>query len=114
MQGGQPSTITPSSYGTPLSCVCTPNQAAGLGAYGSGLSAIPTIGQSGGQSMVYNIPGKKKRIKIMFKKVKNIHIFSDNIPIDNILRQLGIDPHSIQPSGRFPSIGTSLSFKECV
>jgi hypothetical protein len=50
----------------------------------------------------------------MFEKVKNIRIFSDNIPIDNILRQLGIDPHSIQPSGRFPSIDTSLSFKECV
>lgn len=57
MQGGQPTTITPSSYGTPLTCVCTPNQVAGLGAYGAGLSAVPTIGQSTGQSMVYNVPG---------------------------------------------------------
>ncbi len=29
----------------------------------------------------------------------------DNIPIDNILRQLGIDPHSIQRSASFPSAG---------
>jgi hypothetical protein len=62
MQGGHPTTITPSSYGTPMTCVCTPNQAAGLGAYGSGLSAVPTIGQSAGQSMVYNVPGKKNLI----------------------------------------------------
>jgi hypothetical protein len=57
MHGGQPTTITPSSYGTPLTCVCTPNRPTGLGAYGTGLSTIPTIGQSAGQSLVYNVPG---------------------------------------------------------
>jgi hypothetical protein len=78
MQNGQPSTISSSLYGMPLSCVCTPNQIAGLGAYGSGVSTIPAIGQSSGQTTVYNVP--------------------ENIPIDNILRQLGIDPRSIQRS----------------
>ncbi len=58
MQGGQQNAITPASYGMPMTCVCTPNQAAGLGAYGGGLSAIPTIGQGPGQSMVYHVPGK--------------------------------------------------------
>lgn len=59
MQNGQTSALTPASYGVPLTCVCTPNQTAGLGAYGAGLSAVPTSGQSSGQTMVYNVPGKK-------------------------------------------------------
>jgi hypothetical protein len=59
MQNGQPVPMSPAFYGTPLSCVCTPNQTAGLGAYGSGISTMPTIGQSAGQSTVYTVPGKK-------------------------------------------------------
>jgi hypothetical protein len=50
--------MSPSLYGMPLSCVCTPNQTVGLGAYGSGISSIPTVGQSAGQSTVFNVPGK--------------------------------------------------------
>jgi hypothetical protein len=60
MQGGHPSSISSSSYGMPLTCVCTPNQIPGLGSYGTGISTIPTMGQSAGQSTVYNVPGKKK------------------------------------------------------
>ena len=63
MQNGQPSTLSSSAYGLPLTCVCAPNQLAGLGAYGSGLSTIPTLGQSLGQSLLYNIPGKGKLMK---------------------------------------------------
>jgi len=59
MQNGQPTAIPSASYGIPLSCVCTPNQSAGLGVYGSGVSTIPTIGQSVGQSTVFNVPGKQ-------------------------------------------------------
>jgi hypothetical protein len=58
MQNGQPTPMSPSLYGMPLSCVCTPNQTVGLGAYGSGISSIPTVGQSAGQSTVFNVPGK--------------------------------------------------------
>ncbi|CAF3370730.1 unnamed protein product [Rotaria socialis] len=82
MQNGQPSTLPSSSYGVPLTCVCTPNKNVGLGAYGSGVSTTPVVGQSPGQTMVYNIP--------------------ENVPVDNILRQLGIDPYSIQRSGGSP------------
>lgn len=57
MQNGQPNALGGSSYGMPLTCVCTPNQNAGLGAYGSGTSSIPMMGQTAGQSTVYNIPG---------------------------------------------------------
>jgi hypothetical protein len=72
MQTGQPSTLTPTSYGMPLTltCVCTPNQPTGLGAYGGGLSTSPIIGQSTGQTMVYNVPGKKKLILMTFMKNK--------------------------------------------
>ncbi|CAF4929050.1 unnamed protein product, partial [Rotaria magnacalcarata] len=82
MQNGQPSTLPSSSYGVPLTCVCTPNKNPGLGAYGSGVSAMPVAGQSPGQTIVYNIP--------------------ENVPLDNILHQLGIDPYSIQRSGGSP------------
>ena len=58
MQNGQSVPMSPSLYGTPLTCVCTPNQTTGLGGYGSGISAMPTIGQSAGQSTVYTVPGK--------------------------------------------------------
>ncbi len=75
MQNGQPSTLTPSSYGMPLTCVCTPNQAAGLGAYGSGLSTIPTMGQSAGQSMVYSVPGKKLILTIFMRTKENSYVF---------------------------------------
>jgi hypothetical protein len=60
MQNGQPSTIPSSSYGMPLTCVCTANPTAGLGAYGAGISTVPTMGHSAGQSIVYNVPGKNK------------------------------------------------------
>lgn len=63
MQNGQPATIPSSSYGVPLTCVCAPNQNAGLGAYGSGVSTMPTIGQSPGQTTVYNVPGMKNCLK---------------------------------------------------
>ncbi|CAF2479362.1 unnamed protein product [Rotaria sp. Silwood2] len=82
MQGGQPNTISPSIYGTPLTCVCTPNTMGGLAAYGSGVSTVPAFGQSTGQTAIFNVP--------------------DNVPIDNILRQLGIDPCTIQRSSNLP------------
>ncbi len=75
MQNGQPSTITPSSYGMPLTCVCTPSQAAGLGAYSGGLSTIPTMGQSGGQSMVYNVPGKNLILTTFMKNEEYSYVF---------------------------------------
>jgi hypothetical protein len=34
----------------------------GLGAYGSGISSIPTMYPSSAQSMVYSVPGKKEII----------------------------------------------------
>jgi hypothetical protein len=43
-----------------LSCVCSQNSNTGLGIYGSGLSAVPTLGYSSGQSMVYTVPGTIK------------------------------------------------------
>ncbi|CAF0831626.1 unnamed protein product [Adineta ricciae] len=89
LQNGQPNTLPPSIYGTPLTCVCTPNQPAGLGAYGSSVSSLPLVGQASGQSMIYNVP--------------------DTVPIDNILRQLGIDPSTIQRSGSHPSAGPHTS-----
>jgi len=58
MQNEQPNIISSSSYGSPLSCVCTPNSITGLGAYGSGISSIPTIGYSPGQSTVFSVSGK--------------------------------------------------------
>ena len=58
MQNEQPNVISSSSYGMPLSCVCTPNTITGLNAYGSGISTIPTVGYSSGQTSVYNVPGK--------------------------------------------------------
>ncbi|CAF3499839.1 unnamed protein product [Rotaria sp. Silwood1] len=82
MQGGQPNIMPSSIYGTPLTCVCTPSSAAGLAAYGSGVSTIPACGQSTGQTAIFNVP--------------------DNVPIENILRQLGIDPCTIQPSASLP------------
>ena len=60
MQNGQPSTIPSSFYGMPLTCVCTPNQTAGLGAYGSGVSTVPNLGQS----TVYTVPGKTYSEKV--------------------------------------------------
>ncbi len=62
MQSEQPNIISSSSYGMPLSCVCTPNVNTGLGIYGSGISTVPTMGYSSGQSIVYTVPGKSKII----------------------------------------------------
>lgn len=77
-QNTQPSTISSSSYAMPLSCVCSPNSTVGLGGYGSGITTIPTVGYSSGQSLVYTVP--------------------ENVPIDNVLRQFGVDPHTMQRS----------------
>jgi hypothetical protein len=62
MQNEQPNIISASSHGIPLSCVCSPNPMVGLGAYGSGISSIPTMYPSSAQSMVYSVPGKKEII----------------------------------------------------
>ena len=59
-QSEQPNVLASSSYGMPLSCVCTQNPLAGLGVYGSGISTVPTMGYSAGQSTVYTVPGKSK------------------------------------------------------
>ncbi|CAF0729705.1 unnamed protein product [Rotaria sordida] len=82
LQNGQSSTMPSSIYGMPLTCVCTPSQISGLGAYGCGVSTVPASGLSTGQTAVFNVP--------------------DNVPIDNVLRQLGIDPHTIQRSSNAP------------
>jgi hypothetical protein len=59
MQSSQPNTISSSSYGLPLTCVCPPKpMMTGLNVYGSGVSTIPTIGHTYGQSTVYTVPGK--------------------------------------------------------
>jgi len=98
MQNEQPNIISPSSYGMPLTCMCTPNSMSGLGAYGSGISTIPTMGYSAGQSTVFNVPGKSFQIKMSM--YTDVFLFIGNVPVDNVLRQLGIDPYSVQhPSG---------------
>lgn len=58
MQNGGPSTISTSSYGMPLSCVCQSQTLGGLGGYAGGITTIPTMGQSCGQATVYQVPGK--------------------------------------------------------
>ncbi|CAF1576661.1 unnamed protein product, partial [Adineta steineri] len=86
LQTGQPNVVfmqNGQSPGAPLTCVCTQNPNPGLGAFNSGISSSSIIGQSSGQSTSFNVP--------------------ENVPIDNILRQLGIDPHTIQRSATFPS-----------
>ena len=69
MQNGQPNGMAASSYGMPMSYVCTPNTPAGLGSYGSGLSTMPMAGQSTGQSVVYNVPGKRCRVHVQSVEV---------------------------------------------
>lgn len=103
MQNPLTNSLPSSSYGVPMSCVCTPNQSTGLGVYGSGLSMVPTMGQSAGQSTVFNIPGNRNDVLIILLTL--LALLLDNIPIDNILRQLGIDPNTLQRSGAFPSSG---------
>ncbi|UJR10079.1 hypothetical protein I4U23_014301 [Adineta vaga] len=75
MHDGYPNTISSSSYGAPLSCVCSRNPTIGLGAYGSSIATIPTVGFPPGHSSVFNV--------------------SEHVPIDSILHQLGVNPHSI-------------------
>ena len=74
MQGGQPNAITSTNYGMPMTCVCTPNQPVGLGAYGTGLSAVPTMGQAPGQTMVYNVPGNDLILIIFIRRKRSICI----------------------------------------
>jgi len=60
LQSDQSNAIASSTYGVPLSCVCSPNTVTGLSSYGSGLSVIPNVGYSGGQTQTqtFNVPGK--------------------------------------------------------
>lgn len=39
--------------------------------------------------------------------LKHVDVFLENVPLENIFRQLGIDPHSVHPSnpGGFPHPG---------
>ena len=108
MRNGQPNAMAAPSYGVPMSCVCTPNTTAGLGVYGSGLSTIPMAGQSTGQSMVYNVPGKRNEAvsTVNSSRCDSLVHIPDNVPIDGILRQLGIDPSTLQRSNGFPTAGT--------
>lgn len=71
LQSDQSNIIAPSSYGSPLSCVCSPNTVTGLGSYGSGLSVIPTTGYTTGQSQVFTVPGKNQ--KSHFKQKHSIY-----------------------------------------
>jgi hypothetical protein len=100
MQSEQPNIISSSSYGMPLSCVCSQHSNTGLGIYGSGISTVPNIGYSTGQSMVYNVPGKPKIVWNKNKCRNSVFRFVENVSIDNVLRQLGVDPYSLhQNSG---------------
>jgi len=67
MQNEHSNILSSSSYGLPLSCVCAPNSTVGLNAYGSGISSIPTIGYSPGQSTVFSVSGK------WFEETKTMH-----------------------------------------
>ncbi|CAF0747048.1 unnamed protein product [Adineta ricciae] len=68
--------LSSSPYGLPLSHVYSPNPVIGLGAYGSSISSIPSIGCSvGGHSSVFTVP--------------------EHVGVDSILHQLGVDPHSL-------------------
>ncbi|CAF1236494.1 unnamed protein product [Adineta steineri] len=78
VQQGYPNLISAPSYGIPTSYACTSNPAIGLGTYGSGLSAIPSIGYTPGHSQVFTVP--------------------EHVPVDGILRQLGVDPYSMYHS----------------
>ncbi|CAF1453366.1 unnamed protein product [Rotaria sordida] len=79
----QPCTIPSSCYAMPLTCVCSAKSTPGLGGYGCGITTMPTVGQCGRQTTVYNVP--------------------ENIPIDNVMRQFGIDPSCIQrPTNMIP------------
>ncbi|CAF0969627.1 unnamed protein product [Rotaria sp. Silwood1] len=57
-----------------VTCVCSSKSTTGLGGYGC---SIPTISNCGGQTTVYSVP--------------------ENVPINNVIRQFGIDPCCIQP-----------------
>ncbi|CAF2124828.1 unnamed protein product [Rotaria magnacalcarata] len=81
MQSGATNAISSSSYGMPYSCVCHSQTIAGLGEYGGSITTVPTVGHSCEQSMVYQVPG--------------------NVPIENVLRQFGIEPGNIQHPGYF-------------
>ncbi|CAF2540535.1 unnamed protein product [Rotaria sp. Silwood2] len=76
MQKQQPNTISSSCCAMPLTCVCSAKSTTGLGAYGCGITTMPTVGPCGTQRMVYDVP--------------------ENVPIDNVIRQFGIDPCCIQ------------------
>jgi hypothetical protein len=83
--------------------------------YGSGISTIPSYGgYSSGHSTFFDVPGKEN--KRSFKKL-NIHFlyYIEHVPIDSVLRQFGIDSHSlhhsssfINPSANFVSYATSI------
>ncbi|CAF3408894.1 unnamed protein product [Rotaria socialis] len=81
MQSGAANTISSSSYGMPYSCVCHSQTIAGLGGYSGSITTVPTVGHSCGQSMVYQVPA--------------------NVPVENILRQFGIEPGTIQHPAHF-------------
>lgn len=98
-QSEQPNVLASSSYAMPLSCVCTQNPLAGLGVYGSGISTVPTMGYSTGQSTVYTVPGKSITIENPSNSLTIPFVFNfllENISVDQVLRQLGVDPHSLQ------------------
>lgn len=96
MQNEQPNVLASSSYGMPLSCVCHPNPLAGLATYGSGTSAVPTMGFSAGQSSVYTVPGIHHRRRKQNSYCDMFFFLLENVSVDQVLRQLGVDPHSLQ------------------
>ena len=115
MPNGQQNSIAASTYGMPLTCVCTPNQNAGLNFYGGGSSAIPMMGQAGGQSSVYNVPGTislsySETLGFIWTSSRFCFCFADNVPIEGVLRQLGVDPSTLQRSSSNIPLGTCCSF----
>ena len=77
-----------------MSHVYPPGPVTGLDAYGAGISAYPTVGQSYGQSAVFNVPGRlNEREHVEWEFVR-----LENIPVDNVLRQLGIEPTALHPA----------------
>ncbi|CAF0874870.1 unnamed protein product [Didymodactylos carnosus] len=92
LQGGAQHMLPSSSYAAPMTCVVNnPNiLSTGLGSYGGGISTFPMTGTLPGQSIVCHVP--------------------DNVPVDSVLRQLGIDPVALQRSSYYsPHAGTGSS-----
>ncbi|CAF0790414.1 unnamed protein product [Didymodactylos carnosus] len=85
LQGGAQHTLPSSSYAIPMTCVVNNQNAlsSSLGAYRGGTSTFPMATSLPGQSSVYHVP--------------------DNVPIESVLRQLGIDPTTLQRSSHYPS-----------